>query len=370
MRIGSFFGVPLYVSPSWLLITAFITVFFADLFRTSVTGASGATPYLLALAFAILSAVCVLVHELGHVAAALLLGLSVRRVSIFLIGGITEIEPEPERARQEFAISVAGPLTSAAIAGLAWLGSLATTRGTAIAVELEVLIWSNLIIAVFNALPGLPLDGGRALRAVIWAGSRSRVRATRIAAWAGRVLALGVAVSGLFVQRGGWGIVSALITAAMGAFLWIGASQSLTAARVSGSLPLLRLADLVRPAIWVPAETSVAEALRRLWQSGSRAIVVVDAGATPRAIVAEAQVEALPADEHPWTPVGALAAPIDAATTLAVGLTGTDLLRAVGDHPASEHLVVDELGHPLGVLTARDLRAALVQARDPHGAMT
>src|ERR1700712_335236 len=115
-----------------------MTVAFADLFRRTVDGATGATPYLLAAAYAILSALCVLAHEIGHVLAALSLGLRVRRVS------------------------------------------------------------------VYNARPGLPLDGGRVLRATVWGVSRSRVRGTIVAAWGGRVVALAVAASGLLVSDGDW----------------------------------------------------------------------------------------------------------------------------------------------------------------------
>ena len=358
IQIGRFLGVPVYLSASWLLIALFVTFAFADLFRQTVDGAVGATPYLLALAFAVLSALCVLVHELGHVVVALALGLKVRRVFIFLLGGVSDIHPEPTRAGQELVISAAGPVTSAGIAGLAWVAAIPTSDHSAIGVELQILIWSNLVIAVFNALPGLPLDGGRVLRAAVWGLSRSRLRGTILAAWGGRVVALCVAASGLLLQRGDWQLTSVLFSAALGAFLWTGASQSLAAARLTDRIPRLALRQLFRPAIWVTAETSVAQALQRLWETGMRAIVVVDGDGRPTGIVTEARVDRVPQSARAWTSVAEVSVPTSTDTALAVDLTGQELLEACRSRPRSEYLVVDG-GWPIGVLSAVDIRGAL-----------
>lgn len=371
LRIGRFFGVPLYLAPSWLVIAAFVTVSFAELFRTAVTGATGATPFLLVFAFAVLSAVSVLLHELGHTSVALLLGLRVRRVYIFLLGGVSELDPEPRRPRDELLVSAAGPVTSAALAGASWVTYLAADAGTALSVEMAVLTYSNLVIAVFNALPGLPLDGGRVLRAALWAASRSRVGATRVASWSGRILALLVAGSGLLIDRAGWGVASTVLTVALGAFLWLGASQSLSAARLTDRLPTVAVSALVRRAVWVPADLPVSEALRRLWEQQARAIVVVDAADTPRAIAEEARVTALAPQRRPWTPIGALARPLVPEGSLPAELAGEALLAAYHRSPAPEYLVTGPDGRPVGVLAAADLREALSrsdQGRKPAGA--
>lgn len=363
-RIARILGVPIYLSASWGLIALFVTFAFADLFRRSVVGAVGPTPYLLALAFAVLSALCVLLHELGHVVAALALGLKVRHVFIFLLGGVSDIYPEPSRARQEVIISAAGPLASAAIAAAAWLGSLPAPDHSAIGVELQVLVWSNLVIAVFNALPGLPLDGGRVLRAVVWGLSRSRLRGTVVAAWGGRVVAVAVAASGLVSGGGDLQLTSTLLSCALGAFLWAGAAQSLTAARLTERLPTLAVSRLVRPAIWVPAHTSLAQALAGLWERGARAIVVVDSAGQPTGVVSEARANAVAESVRAWTTVADVAGPTSIAAALPMSLTGRDLLAACQRDPRSEYLVVDG-GRPVGVLAAADIRAALVDAGAP-----
>lgn len=363
-RVARILGVPIYLSFSWGLIALFVTFGFADLFRRSVVGAVGATPYLLALAFAVLSALCVLLHELGHVVAALALGLKVRHVFIFLLGGVSDIHPEPTRARHEVIISAAGPLASAAIAIAAWLGSLPAPTHSAIGVELRILVWSNLVIAVFNALPGLPLDGGRVLRATVWGLSRSRLRGTLVAAWGGRIVALAVAASGLVLGAGSLQLTSTLFSCALGAFLWTGASQSLTAARLTERLPTLAVSRLVRPAIWVPAQTSLAQALAGLWQRGARAIVVVDSAGRPTGVVAEARANAVADAARAWTTVAEVAVPTSVAAALPMSLTGRDLLAACQRDPRSEYLVADA-GRPVGVLSAGDIRAALVDTGTP-----
>ena len=149
-----------------------------------------------------LFALCVLAHELGHTAVSLLLRHPVRRVVIFLLGGVSEIEREPDRPRDEFLIAAAGPLVSVVLAALAALGYLATAHHSMLGVLLLLLTWANGVVVVFNVLPGLPLDGGRLVRAAIWALTKSRLTGTLIGAWAGRVVAVGVFALFLFVNRG------------------------------------------------------------------------------------------------------------------------------------------------------------------------
>ncbi len=370
IRIGRFFGVPLYVSSSWLIIGVAVTVGFADVFRTSVDGADGSTPYLLAFAFAMLSLLSVLGHELGHVIAALALGLRVRRVFIFLLGGVSEIQPEPTRAGQEMAVSAAGPLASAGIGAVAWLGTLATAEHSALGVELRVLVWSNFVIAVFNALPGLPLDGGRVLRAAIWGVTRSRLLGTRIAAWGGRILAALVASAGVLFERGELRLVTVVCAVALGAFLWMGASQSLAAAQMTARLPHLEAGTLARRAIWVRGDLPVDQAIRRLHETGARAIVVIDGADRPVAVVSEARITAVAGPARAWTDVAEVADAAGAVHPIPVGLAGRDLLAACQAHPAGEYVVVDPAGRGVGVLALSDLRAALLNSGRNQAALT
>ncbi|HEY2271152.1 MAG TPA: site-2 protease family protein [Jatrophihabitantaceae bacterium] len=359
LTVGRFFGVPLYFAPSWLIIAALLTFYYGPVVEDAVPGVSSSSAYLIAFAYALLFALCVLAHELGHTAVSLALKKPVKRIVIFLLGGISEIEKEPERPRDEFLIAAAGPAVSLAITGGAAALRTALDPNTLAGALVELLYWSNLVVVIFNVLPGLPLDGGRLLRSAVWAVSRSQLVGTRFGAWAGRVVAGGVLVLSLIVNRDANDIVPAFVGIMLAAYLWFGAGQALKYAEVMARLPQIDLEKLLRPGLLVPPDLSIAEALRRMWQGSARGLVVVDSSDHPAAIVDEARVNAVPPDRRPWVQLSTVARPLEAGLVLHRGLNGEDLLDAVRATPASEYLVVDDTGEPAGILATSDLAAAL-----------
>jgi CBS domain-containing protein len=219
------------------------------------------------------------------------------------------------------------------------------------------LMVANIIVALFNLLPGLPLDGGRMLRAVIWKITKKPTTATIAAAWVGRVLALAL-LAIPFVFFGGLAggdIVSMIWILAIAAFMWTGATQSIKATRFRERLPALQARRLARKAISVSASTPLAEAVRQADEAGARAIVVVDHDSKPIAIVNETAVMATPPQRRPWVEAGALARSIDPSLVLSADLQGMALLDAIRRAPASEYLLVDPTGQVFGVLATRDL---------------
>jgi Zn-dependent protease len=359
LNVGRFFGVPIYFAPSWLIIAALLTFYYAPLIDEVVTGISTSTAYLLGFAFAVLFALCVLAHELGHTAVSLMLHSPVRRVVIFLLGGVSEIERDPVRPRDEFLIAAAGPLVSLLLSAAAFGGYQLLASDSALGVLVVLLFWSNLVVALFNLLPGLPLDGGRLLRAGVWAMARNRLVGTRISAWTGRFVAVGIAVGGLVLDNRNWGLTAGLFGVALGAYMWFGAGQSLRAAELIERVPRVGLERLLRPGLLVPSDVSVAEALRRAWTGSARGLVVVDATDAPRAIVDEARIGAVPPDRRPWTLIDTVARPLEPGLVLDRGLSGEDLLAAVRATPAHEYLVVNTDGSPAGILATADLASAL-----------
>lgn len=361
LHVGSFRRVPLYFAPSWVLIAALITITYNGIIYDLVDRISRPVSYVVAFGFAVLLALSVLAHELGHTAVSLALGQPVRRVVIFLLGGVSEIEGEIRRPRDEMLIAIAGPFVSLAIAGGCGLAHAFVTQGTVLSVLLALMTWSNLVVAVFNLLPGLPLDGGRALRAGVWRLTRSRLTGTRVAAWGGRVVAILVAGSAVLLDAGGgnWSVGTGVFGLALGAFIWIGATQSLRLAELHERLPQVSMRRLVRPGVLVHADVPVAEALRQVWQARARGLVVVDSADKPRAIVDEARIGAVPHERRPWVAVSEVARPIEPGMVLDVDLSGDGLLDALRGTPAHEYLVVHRDGSLVGVLAAADLVAAL-----------
>jgi len=364
VRLGSVAGVGIFVAPSWLFILAFVTLTYGDFLHQLVDGSSETAGYALALAFGLIIGASIVLHELGHTLVSLLVGVRVKRIVVFLLVGVSELDGEPRRPRDEFAIAAAGPLTSFVLAAVCWLLSLLAPDGSAPAVLLLMTAWSNLTIAVFNALPGLPLDGGRLLQAAVWRISHNRLTGIRIGAQAGRVLAglltLGVLFGGAAVRRSNADSFTFTVLGLMVAgFLWFGAGQSLRSAELADRTGQLHLSQLIRPAVYLPGPTPVSEALRYAGQLRATGIVVIDSDGRSRAIVDESQVAGLRSDQRPWTSVADVARPLQPGLILREDLPGEQVLAAVRRLPANEYLVIGSDGVSRGVLAASDLARAL-----------
>ncbi|MFI7385640.1 site-2 protease family protein [Streptomyces sp. NPDC049813] len=371
--MGRPFGVPVYVAPSWFLVAALITwVFGGQLDR--VLPELGAARYLVALFFAVAFYASVLVHELAHVVAALRFKLPVRRIQLQFFGGVSEIEKESETPGREFVLAFVGPLLSLVLSGVFYLAMTAVEPGTVPGVLLAGLMVSNLIVAAFNLLPGLPLDGGRMLRAVVWKLTGKPMSGTIAAAWVGRALAVTVLIGlPLLTQSGALGesaedvsgmdtVTDALLAAILAAIIWTGAGNSLRMARLREHLPELRARTLTRRAVPVSAATPLSEALRRANESGARALVVVDADGEPRSLVREAAIVGVPEHRRPWVPVSGLAQDLTDGMRVSAELAGEDLLDTLRATPATEYLVVEHNGAIYGVLSAADVERAFVKA--------
>ncbi|MFI6465039.1 site-2 protease family protein [Streptomyces sp. NPDC050538] len=371
--MGRPFGVPVYVAPSWFLVAALITwVFGGQLDR--VLPELGAARYLVALFFAVAFYGSVLVHELAHTVAALRFKLPVRRIQLQFFGGVSEIEKEAETPGREFVLAFVGPLLSLILSGIFYLAMLPTEPGTVPGVLLAGLMVSNLIVAAFNLLPGLPLDGGRMLRAVVWKITGRPMSGTIAAAWVGRALAVSVLIGlPLLTQTGALGtntedisgmdtVTDALLAAILAAIIWTGAGNSLRMARLREHLPELRARNLTRRAVPVETTTPLSEALRRANAAGARALVVVDADGQPLSLVREAAIVGVPEHRRPWVTVSGLAQDLTDGMRVSAELAGEDLLDALRATPATEYLVVEETGEIYGVLSAADVERAFVKA--------
>jgi Zn-dependent protease/CBS domain-containing protein len=348
-------GIPVYISPYWFVIAGvFILVYANELAATL----HGDTRFIVAAAFVVLLYLSVLIHELSHCVVARGYGLPVRRILLYPLGGFSEIELEPQTPGREFAVSAAGPalslLLAAACFGLMRVVSPDTITGTLV----SQLRWANLVVGLFNLLPGLPLDGGRMLRAVIWKLTGRPATSTIAAAWAGRVLAVALLVvpflTGM-VNVTGSGLYAFVWLAVIAVFMWTGAGQAIKATRFRERLPALQARRLARKAVSVAADTPLAEAIRRADQSQARAVVVVDHEDKPIAIVNETAVMATPPQRRPWIEAGSLARTLEPNLVLPADLSGMALLDAIRRAPATEYLLVEPSGQVYGVLATRDV---------------
>ncbi len=206
------FGIPIHIDRSWFVIFTFMTwslgssyfpVRYPGLAAHVYAGMGGAAALLLFL--------CVLLHELGHSLVAKAYGIPVLRVTLFIFGGVAQIATDPRRPAVELMIALAGPLVSGLLAGGCFAASqvlfLQSPLRLVTTALLGYLTTINLGILFFNLLPGFPLDGGRMLRALLWAGTGSLRRATRIASILGAVLGVGLLALGVWgAITGAWGV--------------------------------------------------------------------------------------------------------------------------------------------------------------------
>jgi hypothetical protein len=284
----------------------------------------------------------------------------VKRILLYPLGGYSEIEQEPQTPAREFLVSGAGPLLSLALAALGF-GIIVVLQPAGIPrILIDQLILANVLVGVFNLLPGLPLDGGRMLRAGVWKVTGKPATGTIAAAWAGRVLAVALLVVPIaFILRNGDGsgadVVNVLWLGVIAAFMWVGAGQSIRVTRVRERLPGLQARRLARRAIPIPASLPLAEAIRRADAAQARALVIVDHQDTPIAIVNETAVIATPEQRRPWIEAGSLARTLDPSLVLSADLSGMALIEAVRRAPASEYLLIEPSGQVFGVLATSDL---------------
>ena len=357
IRIGRFLGIPVYANLSLFATGALVAFGFLPRLE-QIDPNLGSSKYLVAGGFALLLYASILVHELAHAAVARGFALPVRSVSLSMLGGLTSLGRQPETAGREFAVSGAGPAATLLVAAAGWVGLQLVGSTGLVRLVLVQLTISNVLVGVYNLLPGLPLDGGSILAALIWKLTGNELTGQVVAGWSGRGVAVLTAAAPFLIgaQQGSppnsvfviWAGLIALV-------LWTGSTQSLRAAKVRARLPQLAVRGMLRPALLVTATTPLAEAVRRLTEAGAGALVVTDSSGRPTGLVSEASVAATPMERRPWIAVNDVARPIVPELVIGANLVGEALLEAMRRMPATEYLAVDESGHVIGVLAAADL---------------
>lgn len=361
--MGRPFGIPVYVAPSWLVIAAVITLLYEPMVEAVLH--LGPASYAVAFVFAVLLYASVLVHELAHAVVARRFDIPVERITLFMLGGVTEMRGEARTPGREFLVAFAGPLLSLVLAAVGGAAYLLVNPATVVGVLIWQLFVANLLVGVFNLLPGLPLDGGKLVRAAVWALTRRPTAGTVVAAWGGRLLALGVIALPFLVtlpvgeRPGVFMIVLGLL---LGGFMWVGAGSALRSALIRERIPRIRARSLALPAVEVPTGTPLAEADRRADAVGAGAIVVTDTGGTPLSIVNADAARAVPEERRPWISVDYVARSLAPDAAVGADLQGEQLLAALRAAPAGEYLLVDPDGSLAGVLRTSDVNNAITRS--------
>ncbi len=359
-RIGTVAGSDVLVSSSWFLVAALIAFVMAPRVDQIQPGLGG-WKYVVGVAFAIVLYLSVLMHEASHAVVARRYGFRVHSITLHFLGGVTAIEGESRSPREEFWIAVVGPITSLAVGGAALALWLVTPDGLLL-LTVEGLAGANLLIGLLNLVPGLPLDGGRVLKAGVWKLT-GRVDAGVVAAgWGGRVTAVAVLVWPLLQERvtgSPTTLLDMVLAFVIAMFLWNGASQAIAAARIRTRLSDVVARDLARRTLAVPDDLPLAEAIRRAQEAGAGSIVTVSAAGRPLGVVDESAMRAMPEERRPWVAVSTVTRTVEDGLRLPVSITGFELLHAIRRTPASEYLLIEADGSLFGVLATADVERAV-----------
>lgn len=355
LRIGSVAGVPIVLTPIWFLLPAYLVIA-----SPTLVGGDG-RDYLLSVSLGVMLLLSVVLHEVGHCLVARAFGLPVRSITISLLAGYTEITEPPDTPAREYAVAVAGPMVSLTLTGVATAVAASLTPSSTVRLVFEGMAVVNGVLAALNLLPGLPLDGGRVVRSIVWHLRRDEAFATRFSARAGMVVAMvivPVLVVGILpaLGYGDHGLVTVLMSALVGAYIYVGAAASLRRGQVAAALPALSAQSLARPALAVPATTPLSEAVRMAHERAIRALVVVDGSGRLEGVVSESWVRQVPVDRRPWVVVADGARRIEQGLLLDPALSGQALLDAMQATPAAEYVVA---GAAPAVLVSADVAAAL-----------
>ncbi len=310
IKLGKIFGIQVGLHFSWFLIAFLIAFSLTAQFRAMNPAWSPGLVLGLAIATAVLFFLSLLAHELAHSLVARWHGIPVREITLFALGGVSQIEAESQNAKTEFRIAFVGPATSFVIGlicvGLAHLAA----PGGAIKAVLTWLGYINVTLGVFNLVPGYPLDGGRVLRAVLWWKSGNAERATRTAAATGQV------VGGLFIA---FGIIEFFFGANVGG-LWISfigwfllqaAGETIHQAGFMRAIQGVRVADIMsHECVTVDGHQSVQALVERLFRTGRRCFLVVDDGLVA-GLITPNEIRQLERSKWPETPVDSVMRPLE-----------------------------------------------------------
>ncbi len=364
--VGSVLGVRVRVHPSWIFIFALVIL---SLVAVGVPGEEqlpNNLRWVLAIAVACLFFVSVLLHELAHALTARRRGMTVDEITLFIFGGPPNVDQDVPDARTEAIVAGAGPLVSIllAVAGLA-VWSVVGSGTTDAALLASGAAWwvgmSNLLLALFNLIPGFPMDGGRLLRAAAWGFTGDFMRATRIASLAGRAVAYGLIAGGLAWALGGE-VILGIWLAFIGWFLNQAAAGSYRRVEFSQLVDGIRVQDVMEKDVAVVNPNLTLDTLIGQHQMTGRAsFYPVTLEGTLVGTVDIAQVSQIPRSEWPMTRVTDVMARGDEIQTLTQPLSVMDAMTRFEESGAAAIPVVDEDDRRqlLGLVTREGLLRAL-----------
>ena len=370
IRIGSAFGIPIKLDLTFLLVlplfawligndVASLTGVVNDVSGSAIDVApltAGSTQWVLGSAAAIGLFACVLLHEFGHSLVAMRYGYEIESITLWLFGGVARFTEMPEDWKQEFTIAVAGPIVSLALGVVAYLGFLVLpTALDPIKFVVGYLALTNVVLAVFNMLPGFPMDGGRVLRALL-ARTRPHAQATKIAAEVGKIFAFLLGIFGLFTN---------LFLIALAFFIYIGASSEAQQTVMKAAFEGVTVRDVMtrqEDLDTVRTDTSVAELLDRMFVDRHTGYPVMQNGRLVGVVTLDDARSVKEVERDAYRVGDVMSAEL---STIAPDADAMTALQQMQEKKVGRLPVVDETGEIVGLISRSDLVTAfnVIQSR-------
>ena len=364
IRIGNLFGIPFFINPSWFFVLALVTWTYGN-GLAEFPSLTGAMPWLLGLVAALLLFSSVLAHELGHSFVAISQGIPVKSITLFIFGGLATLEKESETPLQAFLVAIAGPLVSLLLFGVFTLVASNVALSLPLQAIIGLLAYINLILAAFNMIPGLPLDGGNVLKAIVWKVTGNPNKGVIFAGRVGQVIGwIAIALGGLSLFNVGPGSIWTLL---IGGFLLQNAGFAAQSATVQDKLSQYTAQDAVIPdSPIVSSELSIREFVNNyvIGKERWKKFLVVDENRQLLGSVSTEDLKQIHTSDWNDVYLSKLITPVPEADKIAADTSLLEAAKMFETVKPNELVVVNESGMVLGLLEKASIIKLMTEEAD------
>ena len=364
IRIGNLFGIPFFINPSWFFVLGLVTWSYGSSL-TQFPQLTGVMPWLLGLVAALLLFSSVLAHELGHSFVAISQGIPVKSITLFIFGGLATLEKESETPLQAFLVAIAGPLVSILLFGV--LSFLVATVPLSLPIKavVSLVAYINLVLAVFNMIPGLPLDGGNVLKSIVWKITGNPNKGVIFAGRVGQVIgwiAIALGILSIF----GISQIGSIWTLLIGVFLLQNAGFAAQSATVQDKLSQYTAKDaVIEDSPIVSNNLSLREFVNNyvIGKERWKKFLVVDENRHLIGAVTTEDLKEIPTSQWNDVYLNELVKPVPDTDTLRASTSLLEVAKLLETKPR-ELIVIDETGEVLGLLEKSSIVKLMAQEEE------
>lgn len=351
IQVGTVFGIPFFLNPSWFFVFVLVTVFYAQALGVNLQ-LTGLAPWLLGAIAALLLFGSVLAHELGHSLVAQRQGIGVKSITLFIFGGLARLDREAETPAGAFWIAIAGPVVSLILCGIFLVAGVNLPLPEALVDICALLTSINFFLAAFNLIPGLPLDGGNILKAIVWKITGNANKGVIIAGRVGQGFGYGAIALGIF---GTLGILPLgnLWTLLIGWFLLQNAGVAAQSARIQDTLDHLTAQDAIIPHSPLVAADLDLRSFTNQYVIGKpqwKKFLVTDGQGQLLGAIATEDLKTVPTSQWPQTPLRELIQPIAGELVISAQTSLLDIVKRIETGENREFTVVGTDNQALGLI--------------------